>query len=69
MYALPNGLYTLPELQILTNYFTGNSDIYLAPEIGYSQKGTTIYFKPGYGIDQQPGDRQWGLELGVRVMF
>ena len=69
MYAWENGLYVLPEFQIVTNYLTEDNDIYLAPELGFERKGTTIYVKPGFGIDAQPGERQWGLELGLRVQF
>ncbi|MFO0851021.1 MAG: hypothetical protein U0871_21075 [Gemmataceae bacterium] len=69
MYAWESGVYTLPELQILTNYLTGNNDIYVAPEVGYSHKGTTAYVKPGIGITPDYNDRQWGLEVGVRVMY
>lgn len=69
MYAWQNGAYMLPELQFLTNYLTGNNDIYFAPEVGYSHKRTTIYLKPGVGIAPDPNDRQWGLEFGARVQF
>jgi hypothetical protein len=67
MYAWESGLYVLPEFQALTNYLTGNSDFYVAPEVGYNHKRTILYVKPGFGIDQKPGDRQWGLEVGGRV--
>lgn len=54
------------EFQSLTNYLTGNNDFYIAPEIGYSSKGTTAYIKPGVGIDPDANDRQWGIEFGFR---
>jgi hypothetical protein len=41
----------------------------VAPEIGYSRKGTTAYVKPGVGIDPDFNDRQWGLEIGFRVQY
>jgi hypothetical protein len=69
MYAWESGVYVLPEFQALTNYRTGNNDFYVAPEVGYSHQRTTLYVKPGFGIDPDPGDRQWGLELGARVQF
>lgn len=69
MYAWENGVYVLPEFQVLTNYLTGNNDIYVAPEIGYSRKGTIGYIKPGVGIDPDNNDRQWGLEVGVRILY
>jgi len=69
MYAWENGVYVLPEFQALTNYLSGNNDIYVAPEVGYSTKRTTIYVKPGIGIAPDKNDRQWGLEFGARVQF
>lgn len=69
MYAWESGFYTLPELQLLTNYRTGNNDIYFAPEVGYSRKGTTLFLKPGIGIAPDVNDRQWGLDFGARVQF
>ena len=69
MYAFENGVHFLPEFQVVTNYLTGNNDIYLAPEVGFTRKGTTFFSKPGFGIDAGPGERQWGLELGLRVQF
>jgi hypothetical protein len=69
MYAWSNGIYALPEFQALTNYLTGNNDFYVAPEIGYSHKGTTAYVKPGVGIDPDANDRKWGFELGFRILY
>ncbi|WP_145248391.1 hypothetical protein [Aeoliella mucimassa] len=69
MYAWQSGAYILPEFQIVTNYKTGNNDTYIAPEFGYSSKGTTLYCKPGAGLSPDQNDRQWGFELGMRVQF
>ena len=69
MYALPSGLYTLPELQIITNYFNGRTDKYFAPEVGYSTAGSTFYIKPGIGIAPDQNDRRWGIEIGARLMY
>ncbi len=69
MYAFPSGFYTLPEFQALTDYESGNNDLYFAPEFGYSTKGTTFYTKPGFGISPDANDREWGIEFGMRVMF
>lgn len=69
MYAFENGAYLLPEFQVLTNYLSGNNDIYIAPEVGYSSKGTTLYVKPGFGIDPDINDREWGFEVGARIAF
>jgi len=69
MYAWESGLYVMPEFQVLTNYLTGNNDIYVAPEFGLSAKGVTFYCKPGVGLSPDQNDRQWGLDFGVRVQF
>lgn len=69
MYAWESGAYVLPEFQVLTNYLTGNNDVYVAPELGYSHQGTTMYVKPGVGINPDQNDRDWGLEFGFRVQF
>lgn len=69
MYAWQSGFYVLPEFQLLTNYLTENNDAYVAPEIGFAKAGTTMYVKPGVGINPDFGDRDWGLEFGFRVQF
>lgn len=69
MYAWKSGFYVLPEFQVLTNYLTWNNDVYVAPEIGYSHKRTTLYVKPGIGIAPDQNDRQWGIEFGGRFQF
>lgn len=69
MYAWESGWYTLPELQVLTNYQTGDNDTYVAPEVGYASKGTTLYCKPGIGVNPDINNRQWGIEFGARVQF
>lgn len=69
MYAFEGGEYLLPELQILTDYFSGNNDIYFAPEFGRSKDGFTFYAKPGFGIAPDTNDRQWGMEFGLRINF
>ncbi len=69
MYAWPSGLYLLPEFQLVTNFKTWNNDAYVAPEVGYSTKGSTFYIKPGLGIAPDTNDRAWGVEFGVRVLF
>lgn len=69
MYAWQSGLYVLPEFQALTNFLTGNNDLYMAPELGYSTKHTTAYIKPGFGLAPDRNDREWGLEVGFRVQY
>jgi hypothetical protein len=69
MKAFKNGTYVLPEFQVVTNYLSGNNDVYLAPELGLSRKGTVLYCKPGFGAAPDIGDRDWGLDLGIRAFF
>lgn len=69
MYAWQSGVYLLPEFQALTNYRNGATDFYLAPELGYSHKGTTVSVKPGFGLDPQRGEREWGLSLAVKINY
>lgn len=69
MYAWQSGLYVLPEAQLVSNFITGDQDAYVAPEVGYSTKGTTLYVKPGVGISPDPGNREWGIEFGARIQF
>ncbi len=69
MYAWESGVYLLPEFQALTNYRNGGTDFYLAPELGYSFKGTTLQVKPGFGLGAKPGEREWGLSFGAKINF
>jgi hypothetical protein len=54
---------------IKSNYLSGNNDAYVAPEFGYSHQNTTLYCKPGLGINPDQNDREWGIEFGARVQF
>jgi hypothetical protein len=69
MYAWKSGVYLLPEFQALTNYRNGSTDFYVAPELGYITKGTTVFIKPGFGLDAMPGEREWGISFGARINF
>jgi len=70
MYAWSNGIYVLPEMQIITNYRTGDSDFFPRFELGKAFKdGTTFYVKPGVGIDPDAQNRTWGIEFGVKCVF
>jgi len=69
MYAWESGAYLLPEFQALTNYLNGSTDFYLAPEFGYTLKGTTVFVKPGFGIGVKTGEREWGLVIGAKINF
>jgi hypothetical protein len=85
MYAWPTGTYVLPELQIVHSYINYNltapplapgttlkTDVFFRPEVGQvlNKDGTTIYIKPGIGLND-PGtlNRQWGIEGGIRMMW
>jgi hypothetical protein len=68
--AFTSGLYVLPEAQILVDFQNDNDlDVFLAPEVGYSRKGTTVFFKPGFGINADANNRQVGVSFGVRSSF
>lgn len=68
--AFASGVYVLPEAQILIDYQNGNDlDVFLAPEVGFSKKGTTVYVKPGFGINPDPNNRYFGVNFGVRQSF
>ncbi len=69
MKAWKSGWYVLPELQIATNYLSGDSDVLVAPEIGKSLKSVTFYVKPGIGISHDVNNREWGLEVGTRINY
>ncbi len=84
-YAWKNGVYVLPELQLVYDFnadeFTGN----FLPEIGYvydkppqladgyrpsAPPGKAIYIKGGPGFsNDDPGDLDWRLEIGHRFLW
>lgn len=68
--AFESGVYVLPEAQILIDYQNGGDlDVFLAPEVGYSKKGTTVFAKPGFGINPDPNNRYFGVNFGFRQSF
>jgi hypothetical protein len=68
--AFESGVYVLPEVQILIDYQNrGDLDVYLAPEVGFSRKGTTIFLKPGFGLNPDPNNRYVGVSFGIRQGF
>jgi hypothetical protein len=70
MKAWATGVYVLPEAQILIDYQNrGDLDVYLAPEVGFSRKGTTLFAKPGFGINPDPNNRYFGVNFGIRQDF
>ncbi len=84
-YAWPNGVYVLPELQLVYDFnrdeFTGN----FLPEIGWvydkppkledgyrpsARPGKAIYIKGGPGFsNSDPGDLDWRVEVGHRFLW
>jgi hypothetical protein len=72
MYAFPTGTYLLPELQIITDYEEGGrTDLFFRPEFGQalSKDGTTVYVKPGTQFNHLNFNRDWGIEVGLRLTF
>ncbi len=72
MYAFPTGTYLLPELQIITDYKdAGRTDLFFRPEFGQvlSRDGTTVYVKPGMQFNHLDRNRDWGIEVGLRLTF
>ncbi len=68
--AFESGVYVLPEVQILIDYQNrGDLDVYLAPEVGFSKKGTTVFLKPGFGLNPDPNNRYVGVNFGIRQGF
>jgi hypothetical protein len=70
MKAFESGFYLLPEAQLLIDYRNGGDiDAFLAPEVGFSRKGTTIFAKPGFGINPDANNRYYGINFGIRQDF
>ena len=70
MYAFQNGMYLLPELQPIYDWNEDEFSLYVMPEVGkILAPGRIAYIKPGYGVDPDENDREWGLELGFRYFF
>jgi hypothetical protein len=70
MKAFQSGFYILTESQILTDFQNGNDlDVYLMPEFGVSKKGTTFFFKPGFGINPDANNRYIGVNFGIRLVY
>lgn len=66
-----SGLYLMPELQPVYDFKENDFSLWLAPEIGkVLRKGTIVYAKPGWGIDNdQKGDRDFTFEVGFRYFM
>ena len=44
-------------------------DFWVGPEFGKAMEWGAIYAKPGWGIDTDPEDRDFTLEIGFRYFF
>ncbi|MGB0258188.1 MAG: hypothetical protein ACPGES_06025 [Coraliomargarita sp.] len=63
-------LYTLTEMQPVYDFYDDEFSFWIAPEFGKATDWGAVYFKPGFGIDNdQHYDREWTLELGLRYFF
>ncbi len=70
MKAWKSGVYLLAETQLLIDYERGGDvDALLAPEIGYSSKGTTVFGKVGFGINPDPANRELTVSFGIRQNY
>jgi len=69
-----SGWYLLPELQVMYDDKSDNDwSAFLMPEVGKSFKagsmGITAYIKPGWAvISPDPGERRFGVEMGIRLI-
>ena len=84
-YAWKNGVYVLPETQVIWDLNEGTFTANILPEIGWVYKrppklksslrptaspGAAIYFKAGPGIDNSnPGDLDYRIEIGHRFLW
>jgi len=63
-------LYTLTEMQPVYDFYEDEFSFWVAPEFGKATDWGAIYFKPGFGIDNDEDfDREWTFEFGVRYFF
>jgi len=66
---LLDGLYLLVEAQPVYDFMESDFDFWIAPELGKAMEWGAIYAKPGWGIDTEPEDRDFTLEIGFRYFF
>ena len=70
MYAFDNGMYLLPEMQPIYDWNADEFSLFVMPEVGkILAPGRIAYVKPGFGIDTDPNEREWGVEIGFRYFF
>ena len=65
------GLYLLTEFQPVYDFRTDDFSLWIGPELGkIIRDGEIFYVKPGWGLDNdQPGDREFTLEIGFRYFL
>ncbi len=75
--AFPSsGYYLLPEVQVIYDFEVPDEEsafsLWFGPEVGKSFQaggtGITTYIKPGFGINADPGERKWSVEMGMRFI-
>lgn len=66
-----SGLYLLTEFQPVYDFMESEFSFWIGPEFGKIIKdGQILYVKPGFGIDNdEPGDREFSLEIGFRYFM
>jgi hypothetical protein len=66
-----SGLYILTEMQPVYDFREDEFSLWIGPEFGKVLKdGQILYFKPGWGIDNdEPGDRDFTFEVGFRYFM
>ena len=65
-------IYLLPEFQPIYDFENDHFSFWVGPEIGKMfGPGRIGYIKPGFGVgvDDPAGDREWTLEIGVRIFL
>jgi hypothetical protein len=68
--GLLSGLYVLTEVQPIYDFETDDFDLWIGPEFGKVVSPKFVgYFKPGWGIDTEPEDRDFSFEVGLRYFM
>lgn len=68
--GLFDGIYLLPELQLVYDFKANEASLWVAPEIGKMLPWGAAYVKPGFGIENDEGsDRDFTFEIGFRYFF
>ncbi|MHC5022932.1 MAG: transporter family protein [Planctomycetota bacterium] len=65
-----DGLYVLTEFQPIYDFENDEFDLWIGPEFGkIIRDGLIIYGKPGWGVNPDPEDREFTVEVGLRYFF